>query len=254
MLSEWLLSKTARNLPNALPLAYAQAQAGLWARARRCAKAWQAHQVASQNFLIQQSITVPKRSRVMVLGAGMLGDVPLTHLAATFAHVVLVDVTLLWPTRWYLRRFANVDYLLHDVTTLAQQQPAHWQPGFSLPGTADWVISLNLLSQLPLLPLAYAQQQGYYLTLDEENQFITTVCRAHTHALEALPCAVSCLADCRQTTWQGTTIQADSDFSSVLPRLPGLQTWEWPVVPQGEGEAGTYSLHQVGAWHWDNTP
>lgn len=253
MLSEWLLSKTAQKIPSAAGCAYADALAGLWARGRRCAGAWQAHQQASKQFIIEQIPRVAKRKRVVVLGAGILADVPLAALHAAFDHVVLVDVAVLWPTRWQLRAYRRAEYCLHDVTTLSQQMPPAWVAGFSLPYPADWVISLNLLSQLPLLPLGYAQRSGYYGESVQENQFVTSVCQAHMVGLQRLPCAVSCLADLYQRTWQGEVLVAESDFSTVLPVSACLRRWRWPVAPLGEAGVGLFSEHQVGAWHWDHT-
>lgn len=89
---------------------------GIHARARRCQQAWGPHLINSQQFMLRLAARCEQRRRVVVLGSGLLHDVPLEALARQFQEVWLVDLLHLLPVRWQVRRFPNARLISYDLT------------------------------------------------------------------------------------------------------------------------------------------
>lgn len=129
-------------------------------RSRRCRRAWAPHLAATREVVRAAIAGTARRDTAVVLGSGRLDDVPLATLCTSFARVLLVDAVHPLAARiraaWY-----------RDVTMIA----ADLSGSFSLPlarsldlesplptlygdPSVDLVISVNLLSQRPILPVA----------------------------------------------------------------------------------------------------
>lgn len=89
------------------------------ARYRRNRAAWAPHLTATREHVAAAIEAAPGRDLAVVLGAGLLLDVPLDALSAAFKRVVLVDICWLGETRRACRRYGNVDLLDHDITGIA---------------------------------------------------------------------------------------------------------------------------------------
>jgi hypothetical protein len=144
-------------------MGYLRELIGMAARYRRCRTAWQPHLERCKDWIIQAM--EGSLGRVVVLGSGLLYDVPLKQLSDHFDEVVLVDILHMPEVRKTARTFTNVTLKTRDITgfveTLhsgASQTPPDLAD-MPLEG-ADLVISLNVLSQLAVLPLAYAQLEA----------------------------------------------------------------------------------------------
>lgn len=204
---------------------------GLWARGRRQAAAWAPH-VANTRGLIDTTIDeIAERRMVVVLGSGPLFDVPLESLARTFHRVILVDHAHLATINERLGRYGNVEREWRDLSPATTPQPLAFLD--DIPGL-DWVISVNLLSQL-----ARAAPEG-----KEQS-----VVEAHLGDLAALGCRVTIVTDVdyRVTDKAGRLIEAaDLLHGRQMPR-PDL-TWKWEVAPFGEESPQTRRVHAVAAW------
>ncbi len=145
-------------------LGYAGDSVRLASRSRRCRAAWAPHLAAAQDAVRAAMRDLPRRDTVVVLGSGLLDDVPIDDLAATFRRVVLVDAVHPWRGRWRARRFANVSRLVHDLSGTRDLLLGRGETfGPMLPPLcreADLVVSANLLSQLPILPVARLEAAG----------------------------------------------------------------------------------------------
>lgn len=209
-----------RNLPEAV---------GLWARGTRQARAWAPH-VANTRGLIDTAIDeIAPRRRVAVLGSGPLFDLPLESLARTFERVVLIDRAHLATTNSRIARYANVTREWRDLGGVAS--PLAF---LAESGDLDWVISLNLVSQLAA-NAPVAQERA--------------VIDAHLDGLAALPCRTTLVTDLdyRVTDNAGTVIES-GDLLHGRPMPPPDLTWKWEIVPFGEESPDTRRVHAVGAW------
>ncbi|WP_404382073.1 hypothetical protein [Caenispirillum salinarum] len=221
------------------------------ARHRRCRDAWAPHLAATRERVAAAAEAAPGRDLAVVLGAGLLLDVPLDVLAAAFRRVVLVDVCWLGETRRAVRRFGNVDLLDHDVTGLA----AACQDTTSIPAVprgsipylrdADLVCSLNCLSQLPLNPrLALESLPG--VSADRLDRFSRAVVAAHVEALADAPGLALLVADTTaERVLKSTGDALSRDLLFGHPHPDGGDTWWWDIAPAPEEDRRYDLRHKV---------
>ena len=252
---------------------------GLYARFQRCRAPWRRHyaQCAAQ---ITQAMDQAQQHRVcVILGAGLLEDMPLAEVSARFDQVWLVDMVFLRQARRKARAFANVRLLERDITGCLAQLSQHSAVDPQAVETdsplgdwlaqvkADCVISLNLLTQLPLPMVAWWQARG--VDAHRLNALAQQLIKAHCQGLidSQLAGGVVCLITDQsidEYSAQGEKIdQIDPlwglDVRALLTeRLPtsdieGLQTttWPWEAVPLSEsGQDRVTRVHQVTAFRW----
>jgi hypothetical protein len=216
-------------------------------RYRRHKAAWRPHLDNTKSTIMAAATLCKRRRTALVLGSGALYDIPLAHLAAHFDQVVLVDVAHPWRTRAAALRFRNIglvhadlsgvcDALLLGVATGADTPP---DPHLSsLPDVAsdrvDLVVSANLMSQLPLVPIAFVAR---FLPLDSnvENRFARRILQAHLdfiHGFSGVTCLITDQTR-EKIDRDGETVHAkDALFGLSLPDPD--QEWVWDIAPLGE--------------------
>ncbi|TXM77623.1 hypothetical protein FV218_04655 [Methylobacterium sp. WL69] len=204
----------------------------LLSRSRRCRAAWTPHLAQARAVITQACEGLARRRTVVVLGSGLLDDVPLDCLAACFVDVRLVDAVHPWPTRWMVRTKPNVTLVTADLTG----------PGAVLVHAAgpevDLVISANLLSQLPILPVDEAGATEPGLGRD--------IVRRHLDELTRLSARVCLVTDVEQ-------IEEDRDgrVADRLDLLHGVllpvpdRIWTWDLAPFGESARHRRLVHRV---------
>lgn len=207
-------------------MGYLRELIGMAARYRRCRTAWQPHLDHCKDWIIQAM--EGQRGRVVVLGSGLLYDVPLKALSEHFDDVVLVDILHMPGVRKAVRRFANVTLMTRDITGFIETQSLPERPDMPLEG-ADLVISLNVLSQLAVLPRAYAH-------LDR------AACRAlmqtHLDALAQASGRVCLITEVEQRLCLGgEVIEKEQPLAGVVipDALKARATgWDWNFAPHPE--------------------
>ena len=233
-------------LPAARRLGYRREAAALVVRHRRLRDHWADHLAHTRAALrasarqAAEARDAPKRGWVM--GAGLLHDVPLKDLLDCFERIDLVDVAFAPAAREAARRYpGRVACVMQDVTGLmadpsgaSLRNPSEALP--PLPGDA-WCASVNLLSQLPLLPCAAWLRQG--MAEPEVERRGRAIQQAHVEALQQA--AHACLI----IEYAQTHPPPGPADTPLLPGLPArlaasgwLQhdTWHWPLNPAGETE------------------
>ena len=204
---------------------------GLWARGERQLEAWAPHIARTRGLIDTQIDRLPQRRTVAILGSGPLFDVPLEALARTFGTVLLIDQAHLATTSRRVKRYPNVRRLWHDLS--AATNPHHLDFLGAVPGL-DWVISVNLLSQL-----ARSAPEG------NEREVVD----AHLAGLGALPCPATLVTDfCYRLYDRDDNAMQRFDLLYGRAMPPFDQHWRWEVAPFGEEAAQTRRVHSVGAW------
>jgi hypothetical protein len=211
----------------------------LLSRARRCRKAWADHLERSRAAVVASCAGLEQRRVAVVLGSGLLQDVPLAHLAHHFEAVHLVDAVHLWPARRQARAFPNVQLITADLTVGAEGV----DPLAALCGSADvdFVVSANVLSQLPILPL----DRPGLLPPDLGRRIVS----AHLAGLGALAARVCLLTDVEQ-------VEEDraGRITDRLDLLHGIRlgepdrAWTWELAPFGEAGRDLRQRHLVQAF------
>lgn len=252
MLWEAIQTVMTRSLPAARKLGYVHEAIGLYARYRRVRRSWQPHLQSCHAFIAQTVAATTPRDAVLVLGSGWGLDIPLTTLEHTYRHVYLVDIV---HPRAIRRRSRHRDTLtliegdLSGLVTALAQAPHRLSlllqaPRFPHLPPADLILSCNLLSQLPLLPLRYAAQHGGL----DVAQVARTILLAHARWLASLHTPVCLLSDYAMLTYdrQGMCVAQD-DLLAGLSLPAGEAEWDWEIAPWREVHKDFRVVHRVRA-------
>jgi len=216
----------------------------IWARHRRQRQAWAGHLTRARVLCIQSAEACETRRTALVLGAGLLLDVPLEQLSALFQRVVLADMAFLPATTRLAKALGNVELLVTDLSGCLDSLPdpqaldAHApasRPDLSLglPGL-DFVYSANLLSQLPLHALAVLRKRDPAPGDEALQAFAASLVRAHLDALAALPCPVCLVADTLERSYADHCLNDETDLLYGVPLSLQGESWTWHLAPRGE--------------------
>jgi hypothetical protein len=253
-LLEYLMSscsKTGRSM------GFISASLKVRARFRRCGKAWAPHIGQTRHVILEAAGRCRGRRKVVLLGAGLLHDIPLKELSGLFDEVVLVDIVHHWLSRISARRFRNVKQISADITGVME----HLRRVAGIPDAAmpvsrptlflddprlDLTVSVNLLSQLPDVP-------GKYLEgLRDEHAisvFQKHLVEAHLDYLCRLPGHTALITDTavRYVARDGSREEEWDPLHGV--KLPPPEfTWEWRLAPSPEIGRGIDMFTTVAAY------
>lgn len=227
------------------------AAVSLWSRNVRCRAAWADHEAQCHAIVARAVEGCERRRTCLVLGSGLLRDVPLALLAERFERVILVDVVHLWPARLKARRHRDVvlvsldltgttDLLLGRATGLADPLAR-----FTADPTVDLVISANCLSQLALLPVERLERMSSSM----RRRFAglgRRIVEGHLAALRRFSGRVCLLTDsqARDVDVEGRVIATRDLLEGV--RLPAADAdWDWSLAPLGEWAADHAIVHRA---------
>ena len=261
MLAELITSLITPCPAHVRGLGYLHEAIAIRGRYRRCQAAWRGHLEQSSDFVLSCAERCGDRRQVVVLGAGLLLDIPLAALAGIFAQVTLVDIVFLPEVRRRVKPFSNVALVEQDLTKVAATLYRQVKKGLgelpppapeiaALIERADLVVSANILSQLAAVPLAYVRKHWPGLADEQAEAWGRQILEAHIEALQATPGAVCLIADYafEERDRQGELVNGDSTvFDLALPR-PGV-SWRWEIAPPGEGDRRLCRSLQVGGWY-----
>ncbi|GEP04570.1 hypothetical protein [Methylobacterium oxalidis] len=255
MLRAWALYLTNPAHPALRRLGYLRESVSLYYRSRRCRAAWHSHLEASRGVILNAVEQLPKRRTVIVLGSGLLDDIPLSALASGFSRVVLVDAIHLWPVRIAVRRYPNVERVTLDISGTAgmllgsASAPDDTIGSLCAEENVDLVVSANLLSQLPILPLDWFEERG----LPVPSHLARNLIRSHLDVLtrmEARVCLITDTVEIELDRNGSETDRLDLMHGVALPKPD--KTWDWDLAPFGEAAPDHRLLHRVEAysdWH-----
>jgi hypothetical protein len=237
-------------MPAAQRLGLRREAAALAVRHRRLRPHWADHIAQTRAALLASArlaAAVPAAPRrAWIMGAGLLQDVPLRELLDLFETIDLVDVCFGPAARAAARRHrGRVRCARQDVSGVLEDLSR--DPHLAAPAMpADaWCASVNLLSQLPLLPCAARLEGG--CSEAEVERYGRSIQQAHIDALSHVPHA------CLIIEYAQTRQQAPAEV--LLPGLPERLVvegwtagprWHWPLNPEGETDQPTGRTMQ--AW------
>lgn len=226
----------------------------LWARGNRQRRAWAGHHERCRATVAQVVSDLPQHRKAVVLGSGLLRDIPLDLLCRKFEQIMLVDAVHLPQIRLRMRFRPKVTLLTRDLTGimdwLADENEGRIDPLADLASdpAVDLVISANLMSQLawPVEDwLDDRPARAGHLPADLPAQCIAW----HLADLRRFGGRAVLLSDVEMIERDragAITDRLDLTHGIALP--PPDEGWDWPVAPFGEAERDRESLHRVGAW------
>ncbi|MCF6345571.1 MAG: hypothetical protein L3J00_03775 [Thiomicrorhabdus sp.] len=226
------------------------------ARAKRCKLSWGVHYQNCQKAILNASKRAVQKRTVLVLGAGSLYDVPLDVLSTQFEKVILVDLVFLNSARTLAQQFDNVELVEHDITESLERimvgfsfvdTPASWLDDPSI----DLVISLNLITQLPLIPVRWLIE--HFDVSEQEGDILgKQLILAHLLYLQTFNGEVCLIADREGVEFDSTGQEIDRfdpwwDVEPPAIAYPKSEyRWPWQVVPLGEVSRYKSQKNRVG--------
>lgn len=220
----------------------------LWSRARRCAAAWRPHEDNCHRAVAIKAGGMRARRTAVVLGSGLLRDVPIEALAQKFDTVVLIDLVHLASVRAWLsrKRLKNVALIERDLS------------GYDDLAAGGAVEPLSFLRQVPYLDLVISANLTSQLALGAERRLAheaagrmpqDTVARlvsAHMDGLFSLPCTPLLLTDTAFSIVDnsGHVHERHDLLAGIAPPKP-FGAWDWTLAPTGEESPDYRIVHHV---------
>ncbi|MDQ5986217.1 MAG: hypothetical protein CSYNP_01936 [Syntrophus sp. SKADARSKE-3] len=241
-------------------MGYLYEAAAISGRYGRHQATWEPHLDRSRRCIIKAASACVQRRKAVVFGSGLLLDCPVAELAHLFREVVFVDIihirrALRQGVRYDNVRFAEADVtgIVHDLyKNVSAGRTALPEPLVFLPEVdkeTDFVVSLNLMAQLPVLPVRYVSDRLGGLDDQAIENWSCRIAAAHYQALAKFNAKVLLITDnaYRIHDRKGTLVEEG-------PTMPGLtlpephERWSWPIAPLGEQSRRFTRTLLVGAW------
>ncbi len=252
MLAEAVKYAAARLRGQGDPHGHLAQQVAIWARHKRHSAAWEPHLARCKALVLASARACPEDARrtALVLGSGLLLDVPLDELSALFQTVVLADMAFVPEVRAQAARLGNVETLEVDLTgrldllpgALAEVGGRTGPTGLAglarlaagLPGL-DFAYSANLLSQLPLFAL---DALPHDMAKERQAELAADLVRQHLDGLRALGCPACLVTDVTERGLRQGELDYEADLLFGVELGLAGETWVWDMAPDGEAVRG----------------
>ena len=211
------------------------------ARHRRCREAWAPHLQHTRDMILAAADACSSHDKVVILGSGLLLDVPVEELSERFKTVELVDILHMPQVRHAVSGLANVRLLTRDITGVVEplSRGDIPQPDIADLGVngASLVVSCNILSQLGILP--------EQLSPGISDRLVA----AHLDALAGLGGTVCLITETSHRLMEGETEvekSAPLDGNDIPDSLKmRRQCWDWDFAPAPERHPRYDLIHTV---------
>ncbi len=254
MIVEFLTSLLTPAPKWAKDMEYLNEAIAIEARARRCGNAWAPHQQHTKDVILDAIKACDQHRTLLVVGSGACLDLPLADLADVFERILLIDIV--HPLKAKRHRWNHVLHVTLDITGQMEtlyDNPEHL-PEMSIPdfyhdvSDIDCVLSVNLASQLPVIPLKYLAHKD---THDEHNldRFAKDLLVAHFTWLSSFTCATVLICD---KAWEkldvsGHVIETHDPLYGLISQQT-TNEWYWDVAPRHETGTKFSRRNRVGYW------
>lgn len=241
------------------PMGYVKEARWMARRARQLEPAWRDHLQATRQTIEESVHLCAEHGTVVVAGSGALSDVPIDLLCDAFDKVILLDIFHTRATRRAARTRPNVELIAVDVTGVAKPvfAVARRRNGGVLPKSippvlntrpVDLIVSVNLLSQLAVLPCAFLKGHCPAIPAARLNTFARDLIDTHLQWLVQSAERVCLVADVcrREEMLHGAVIRKNIVADVDLP--PPDKTWDWRIAPQGSVYGDRSVSHRVCAY------
>jgi hypothetical protein len=247
--------------PHFRHMGYLNEAIGMRTRAHTRRAAWQPHLDNTCRFVLSSAAACRDRNRAVVLGPGLLLDLPLQELSSLFHEVVLMDVVCLPEVRKEIRKYRNVSFVEYDVTGIAELLYLNRHRGVrelpqpetvQLPGPLpDFFVSLNILSQLWVVPRAFVLREFPEIEQDRLEAWCSSISAAHWRMLQEMQCPVCLIADHAFVTRdpEGAVRRRGSTIGDLSLPEPH-DCWTWLIDPGDKLSDFVSRELLVGAWNW----
>jgi len=246
-------------------MGFLREQLAIEARYQRNRASWEPHLIRSRAAILAAADSCTQHRTALILGGGLINDVPLAELAGRFQQVVLADILHLPRNRRKAEAVApNITCLDFDCTGAVEKLyqagkvndeaaiTLFRQASPTLPLTlalgCDLTVSINLASQLGYLPAKWLEK-GH----PRDEAFSLHLRRAaalrHLEWLQALP-GVRLLIGDRALVVRGLD-ESEVEREVILGERdlePPCDTWVWRFAPAPEWDSRHHLELEVGAY------
>ncbi len=269
MILEWLQYLLTPCPKHLRAMGYPQEIIATQARYRRCKEAWRPHLENTKAAILESAAAAEGRDCAVILGSGSLLDIPLAELSRQFKQVILVDILHLpWVKRQALR-YPNVRFVELDVTGICEALVAQVESVKAAPekrpklpevlppplaqslklAAIDFLASVNLLSQLPVVPCAFLEKHCPVCSEAEREVFSRALTDNHLLWLKASAEQVCLITDLQRVLCNemGEVVeQRDALYGTVSDEAD--RHWVWDIAPAPELYQERSLRHRVGAY------
>lgn len=221
-------------------------QGGIMNRYIREQSHWDLHLNSCKNFITSNLPANTTNKIIAVLGSGWLLDVPIDILRKQFKEVWLIDLFHPRQIRHKAKSWPNVQLLVADISgggitgayrAIAKKERLRDQPVASdqllqaLPARPDYVVSVNILSQLASLLIDPLRARKRFLE-DTLYEFGHAIQRQHMHLLSQFSALL--ISDYYEYVIdrEGLVFREKNLLSLLLPQEQ-RQEWTWVFDTQG---------------------
>ncbi|MFA7346603.1 MAG: hypothetical protein WCZ86_02465 [Desulfurivibrionaceae bacterium] len=247
-------------------MGFLREQLAIEARCQRNRASWEPHLKRSRAAILAAADTCSQHRTALILGGGLINDVPLAELAGRFQQVILADILHLPRNRRKAEAVApNIACVDFDCTGAVEKlyqagnglddEPAislFRQASPSLPpalaSSCDLTVSVNLASQLGHLPAKWLKKG-----CSREEEFSMHLRRAaalrHLEWLRDLP-GVRLLIGDRALVVRGLD-ESELEREVILGEgglEPPCDSWVWRFAPAPEWDRRYHLELEVGAY------
>lgn len=254
------MGATATSAPDFVQdLAFDSASADIEARYKRCASHWQPHLRRTRTAILRAAHYTVSRRKAVLLGAGLLHDIPLAELSGLFEHVLLVDIVHSLSCRIRASLFPNVTCVQADITGTGSHLVQASKTGGPIPRlepdlfetdqTIDLTVSVNILSQLGCAPAKILRKSHSESEIRAvQRHFI----ESHLAYLRRLPGHSALITDFAWSSRPATAASSGSarrwDVLHGVPLPKPQETWDWHIAPAPESDPQLDFIAHVAAF------
>ncbi len=225
-------------------LGYVREAIAIEARYNRCRTEWASHLARCRLNILAAADKLTAGSSIMIIGSGALHDVPMEDLLSAGFHLTLVDIVHLPKTCRRYKNHKRVQFIEQDVTGYVKnlhEKKILSKTAVPLP-QADLVISLNILSQLPLKIVAYAEKYNVSLP----DGFARDVMEDH---LKLLGTGALLISDLESDFELADALLRKKPVFPDFAMLEPFDEWDWVIAPKGELDKDFSISHHVACWY-----
>jgi len=217
----------------------------LGSRKERCRAAWRPHLERTRSLILEAVDRCNRYDKVVIVGSGLLFDIPVAELSERFREVTLVDILHLWQVRAAVSAYSNVRLHPMDITGIVKKvhaaahgggalQVPECKPEFFLNDGIDLVVSANILSQLPVLPNGYASRWLNRVSPEQVKGFSRGLVINHLDWLASFTGNVCLIADLERLYCDGEKVVSREQSLWGVDLPEGGQEWMWELAPRPE--------------------
>jgi len=246
-LFKYIFSQSSKK---ARKLGYLHEAIAIESRFNRSSTFWKMHLDNTKKSILSACDQCETKNSILIIGAGSLNDIPIAEISSQFKNVYMLDIVFTRDSRRKMRQFDNIEIIECDISGISDLMK--WRNGEPLPKLSipvlpnitrpNLVVSVNIMSQLPVIPRNHIETAGY---ADDQslNKWCSKLLENHITLIRSFDTNTCVITDINHTA-----VSKNGDELDKFDMLYGLMIgepqnkWKWNLAPIGEIDP-EYSLN-----------